>query len=282
MSTCSRIAALAAAAYFYALVTVSGAVATEISVLSTAGPMPVVMGALIPIFEQASGNKVTIKFQGVAEMFLELKGSASIDLVIADQDTIGDLVERRTIASSSRVMVSQVGIAVRAGAPKPDIGSADALTAALIGAKSIAYGQGASGRHFVSMISRLNLVFALRSWSVIIQGKPVGAAVAAGEAEIAVAQIAELLPIPGIDVVGPLPGDLQKAITYMAGAPAAAKNREAAKALVKFLIHRKLGQINETAQRPGSLSRVGQPITSRVRLKRIPLIVELIRNASSD
>jgi molybdate transport system substrate-binding protein len=109
-------------------------------------------------------------------------------------------------------MVSRVGIAVRAGAPKPDIGSADAVSTALIGAKSVDYGQGRSGRLFVSVISRLNLVYALRSKSIIVQGKPVGAAVAAGEAEIAVAQVTELLPIPGIDVVGPLPGDLQNTI----------------------------------------------------------------------
>jgi molybdate transport system substrate-binding protein len=158
MSSCSKIATLTLAGYFYVLVTASGAVATEISVVSTAGPMPVVMGALIPIFEQASGNKVTIKFQGVPEIFLELKGGANIDLVIADQDTIGDLAEKRAIAGSSKVMVSRLGMAVRAGAPKPDIGSADALSAALIGAKSVAYGQSASGRHFVSVISRLNLV----------------------------------------------------------------------------------------------------------------------------
>jgi molybdate transport system substrate-binding protein len=235
MSTRLRIAASAVAGSFYVMVAASGAVATEISVVSTAGPMPVVMGALIPIFEQASGNKVTIKFQGVPEIFLELKGGASIDLVIADEDTIGDLVEGREIAGGSRVMVSRVGIAVRAGAPKPNIGSADALSAALVGAKSVAYGQGASGRHFVSVISRLKLVYALRSKSIIVQGKPVGAAVAAGEAEIAVDQVAELLPVPGIDVVGPLPGDLQTTMTYMAGVPATAKNPQVAKALVKFL-----------------------------------------------
>jgi ABC-type molybdate transport system substrate-binding protein len=111
MSTRLRIAASAVAGSFYVMVAASGAVATEISVVSTAGPMPVVMGALIPIFEQASGNKVTIKFQGVPEIFLELKGGASIDLVIANEDTIGDLVEGREIAGGSRVMVSRVGIA---------------------------------------------------------------------------------------------------------------------------------------------------------------------------
>jgi molybdate transport system substrate-binding protein len=235
MSTWSRIAASAKAGCLCALVAASGAMAGEITVVSTAGPMPVVMGALIPMFEQASGNKVTIKFQGVPQIFADLKQGVSFDLVIADEEAIGDLVKSGDIAGSSRIMLSRVGIAVRAGAPKPDIGSPDALRAALLAATSVAYSQGASGRHFVSVISRLSLVNALRPKSIIVQGKPVGAAVAAGEAEIGVQQVAELLPVPGIDIVGPLPGDLQKIIVYAAGVPAKASNPEASKALVKFL-----------------------------------------------
>jgi molybdate transport system substrate-binding protein len=235
MSTWSRIAAWATAGFLGALVAGSGAMAAEINIVSTAGPMPVVMGALIPIFEQASGNKVTIKFQGVPQTFAQLKEGARIDLVIAEEDVIGDLVKSGAIATSSRIMLSRVGVAVRAGAPKPDIGSADALKAALTAAKSVAYSQGASGRHFVSVISRLNLANTVGPKSIIVQGKPVGEAVAAGEAEIGVQQVAELLPVPGIDIIGPLPGDLQKTIVYVAGVPAKAKDPGAAKALVKFL-----------------------------------------------
>ena len=209
--------------------------AREITVVSTAGPMPVMMGALIPIFERASGNKVAIKFEGVPQIYSQLREGASIDLVIADDEVIGDLVKRGDIADGSKIMLSRVGIAVRAGAPKPDIGTADALKAALIAAKSVAYSQGASGRHFVSVISRLKLANTLGPKSIIVQGKPVGAAVAAGEAEIGVQEVAELLPVPGIDIVGPLPGDLQKIIVYVAGVPANARVPEAGKALVKFL-----------------------------------------------
>ena len=235
MSTWPRIAAWATAGFLGAQVAGSGAMAGQINVVSTAGPMPVVMGALIPIFEQASGNKVTIKFQGVPQIFARLKEAPPIDLVIADEDVIGDLAKSGVIAASSRIMLSRVGIAVRAGAPKPDVGSADALKAALTAAKSVAYSQGASGRHFVSVISRLGLIYEMRPKSVIVQGKPVGAAVAAGEAEIGVQQVAELLPVPGIDIIGPLPGDLQKTIVYVAGVPANARDPGAAKSLVKFL-----------------------------------------------
>jgi molybdate transport system substrate-binding protein len=235
MSTWSRIAAWATTAFLGALVAGSGAMAREITVVSTAGPMPVVMGALIPIFARASGNKVVMRFEGVPQIYYQLREGASIDLVIADEDVIQDLVKRGDIADNSKVMLSRVDIAVRAGAPKPDIGTADALKVALIAAKSVAYSQDASGRHIVSAISRLKLANTLGQKSVIVQGKPVAAAVAAGEAEIGVQQVAELLPVPGIDIVGPLPGDMQKIIVYVAGVPAEGSDSEAAKALVKFL-----------------------------------------------
>jgi molybdate transport system substrate-binding protein len=235
MSTWSRIAAWATTVFLGGLLAGSGAIAREITVISTAGPMPVVMGALIPIFERASGNKVVMKFESVPQIYYQLREGASIDLVIADEDVIEELVKRGDIADNSKIMLSRVDIVVRAGAPKPDIGTADALKAALIAAKSVAYSQDASGRHFVSAISRLKLANTLGPKSVIVSDKPVAAAVAAGEAEIGVQQVAELLPVPGIDIVGPLPGDMQKIIVYVAGVPSEGANFEAAKGLVKFL-----------------------------------------------
>jgi molybdate transport system substrate-binding protein len=235
MSTWSKIAALAAAGCLSVLITGGAAIAAEITVVSTAGPMPEMLGALVPMFQQASGHKVTIKFQGAPQTINQLKEGASIDLVIAGDDVIGDLVKNGAVSGSSKIMLSRVGVAVRAGAPKPEIGSADAFKTALIAAKSVAYSRGASGQHFATVIARLGLVDTLKPKTVIVQGKPVGAAVAAGEAEIGVQQVAELLPVPGIDLVGPLPGDLQKIIVYAAAVPAKAKEPEAAMALMKFL-----------------------------------------------
>jgi molybdate transport system substrate-binding protein len=237
MSAGSKLIALATAGCLSVLIAGSAAVAAEINVVSTPGPMPVVMGALIPLFEHASGHKVTIKFQAGPQTLAQLKEGAGIDLLIADEEVIDDFVKDGMIAAggSTKVMLSRVGVAVRAGAPKPDIGSAEALKAALVAAKSVAYSQGASGRHFQSVIARLGLVDTLKPKTIIVQGKPVGAAVAAGEAEIGVQQVAELMPVPGIDLVGQLPGDLQKIIVYVAAVPAKARNPEAAKALAKFL-----------------------------------------------
>jgi molybdate transport system substrate-binding protein len=236
MSKGSRLVILAAAGCLCVLNAGSAALAAEINLVSTPGPMPEVLGALVPMFEHASGNKVTVKFQAGPQTLGQLKEGAGIDLLIADEEVIEDFVKAGLIAQggSTKVMLSRVGVAVKAGAPKPNIGSADAVKAALIAAKSVAYSQGASGRHFQSVIARLGLVDTLKPKTVVVQGKPVGAAVAAGEAEIGVQQVAELMPVPGIDLVGPLPAELQKIIVYVAAVPAKAKDPEAAKALAKF------------------------------------------------
>jgi molybdate transport system substrate-binding protein len=237
LSTGLKIIAWATVGCWSALIAGGGAMAAEINVVSTAGPMPEVMGALVPLFERASGHKVTIKFQGAPQTLGQLKEGAGIDLLIADDEAINEFVKDGVVApgAGAKIMLSRVGLAVRAGAPKPNIGSADALKAALVAAKSVAYSQGASGRHFLTVIARLGLVETLKPKTIVVQGKPVGAAVAAGEAEIGVQQVAELLPVRGIDLVGPLPGELQKIIVYEAAVPAKAKDPETAKALVKFL-----------------------------------------------
>src|ERR1700687_2876344 len=136
MSTWSKVAAWAAAGCLGALIAGGAATGAEITVVSTAGPMPEVLGALMPIFERASGHKVTLKFQGAPQIISQIRDGASFDLVIADEEVIGDLAKDGRIAAggSSRIMLSRVGVAVRAGAPKPDISSAAAFKAALIAA----------------------------------------------------------------------------------------------------------------------------------------------------
>jgi molybdate transport system substrate-binding protein len=236
MSKWSKLFACAAIACASALVG-NAAPAAEIRVIATAGPMPTLMGALTPLFEHASGNKVTIKFQGVPQTLGELKDGAAVDLLIADAEQMESFAKAGAVAASAptKIMLSRVGVAVKQGAPKPDISSSEALKAALTSAKTVAYSQGASGQHFVTVIARLGLTDTLKAKTIIVQGKPVGAAVAAGEAEIGIQQVAELMPVPGIDLVGPLPGDLQKIIVYEAAPAAKAKEAEAANALIKFI-----------------------------------------------
>jgi molybdate transport system substrate-binding protein len=128
-----------------------------------------------------------------------------------------------------------VGIAVKAGATKPDVSTPDKLKAALLAAKTVGYSQGASGQHFLTVIEKLGIADAVKGKAVVVQGRPVGEAIASGEAEIGVQQVAELRPVRGVDQFGEIPGALQKQIPYSAGVSAKAKDAATARALVTFL-----------------------------------------------
>ena len=132
---------------------------------------------------------------------------------------------------------SGIGVAVRKGANKPDIGSPDALKSALLAAKSVAHSKtGMSGIYFPTVLARLGIADEMKSRIVMPEpGTPVGELIAKGEAEIGVQQISELLPVAGVEIVGPLPAALQKITTFSAGLLAGAKDPDTAKALVKFL-----------------------------------------------
>ena len=131
---------------------------------------------------------------------------------------------------------SGAGVAVRAGTVKPDIATPDTFKRALLAAKTVGYSQGPSGVHFMTVLAKLGITEEVKAKGVVPPlGQRGGALVAKGDAEIGVQQITELLLIPGIDFVGPLPKELQANIVYATATPANAKERQAAAALVKFL-----------------------------------------------
>jgi molybdate transport system substrate-binding protein len=211
--------------------------AAEINVIASTA-MREVLEELIPLFERASGHKVTVSFQSGAVLPAKIKEGAQADLVVTTPETIDDLVKAAKVLANSRVdfVRSGAGVAVRAGAPKPEIGTPDAFRTALLAAKSVGYSQGPSGVHFLAVLARLGIADQVKAKGVVPPlGQRVGALVARGEAEIGVQQITELLQIPGIEFVGPLPKELQANIVYSTATPATAKQRDAAAALVKFL-----------------------------------------------
>ena len=234
MGAWSKIAA-ATAGCLCVLAAVGAARAAEIVVVS-AGAVKEVMDVLVPQFAQASGHKVTISFQSTAAVVTKMKDGASADLVFCPAEAMDDIIKAGRIAGGRTDFIrSGTGVAVRAGASKPDISTPAAFKAALLAAKSLAYSKGPSGQYFASVLDRLGVAEQMKSKSILIDGGPVGAVVARGDAEIGVQQIAELLPVAGIAFVGPLPADLQKMIVYSAGISTNAKQAEAAKALVTFL-----------------------------------------------
>jgi molybdate transport system substrate-binding protein len=130
---------------------------------------------------------------------------------------------------------SGIGVAVRAGAARPDIGSVDAFKRTLRQARSIAHSSSASGVYLESLLQRLGLAAELAPKIRKVEGEPVGQVVARGEAEIGFQQVSELLPVAGIDYVGPLPAEIQETTVFAAGIPVGASNAEDARALVGFL-----------------------------------------------
>ena len=237
------IAAAASIGLMFLLVLGIKAEAAELKVLSAFG-MQSVMEDLGPKFERATGHKLAISFATGGATVKRAQDGESADVVIALRQGIDSLVKNSKAAADNVTVVAHSGIvvAVRKGAPKPDISSPDALKRMLLAAKSISYvdpaSGGASGIHFAKVLDRLGIANEMKSKTVFPNPKTpgeVGVLVANGEAEIGVHVIQELIPVAGIDLVGPLPGDLQNTIVFSAAIITGAKDPAAAKALVDFL-----------------------------------------------
>jgi molybdate transport system substrate-binding protein len=221
---------------------ISGAVITaanaaDITVISSTA-MREALEALVPMFERASGHKVTVSFYSGAQLTAKVKEGAPADLVVTTPDSIDELVKAGKVVADSRVdfVRSGVGVAVRAGAARPDIGTAAAFRRALLAAKSVGISKGPSGVYLMGMLARLGIADEIKAKAMVPElGERLGTLVAKGEAEIGIQQVTELLPIPGIDFVGPLPAELQTIIVYATARCTGAKEPAAADALVKFL-----------------------------------------------
>jgi molybdate transport system substrate-binding protein len=211
--------------------------ALDINVMSS-NAMREALLELLPGFERASGHKVTPTFVGGVDIMKRMAAGATCDLVIMAGASIDQLIEQGKVVAGSRVdlVKSGIGVAVRAGAPRPDIGSADAVKRALLAAKSIAYSSGPSGVYLANLFARMGIADALKpKIKAVAPGVPAGSLVARGEAEIGFQQISELLPVGGIDLIGPLPAEIQEITVFSGGIHAAAAQPQAAKALTAFI-----------------------------------------------
>lgn len=198
-----------------------------------------VLDALAPAYERASGGGYAVTFDSAKRMLARIREGESGDVVILGSAVVEDLARSGVVRpGSSRLFArSRVGVAVRAGAPKPDISSVEAFRDALLDARAIAHTvHGASGMYVSDLLERLGIAQQMKGKIVTRPGGYIGGVVAAGEAEIAVQQIVELLAVPGIDLVGPLPGELQKVFESAAGIFAASSQPAAAESLLQFLL----------------------------------------------
>jgi molybdate transport system substrate-binding protein len=197
---------------------------------------------LLPQFETATGHKVTAVWSSSQVIQKRITSGEDADVVVM-ADILGkslteELIQQgKLVAGSSATFAkSAVGVAVRAGAPKPDISSADALKKSILAAKSIAFSAGASGTYLVSMLEKLGIYDQVKPKVATVKpSEPVGEVVARGDAEIGFHQVSELLPVKGIQFLGPLPAELQNITVYSGGVHSATKEAAAVGELVKFL-----------------------------------------------
>ena len=190
---------------------------------------------LVPQFERGTGHKVESLWVPSVQMMSRLKGGETVDLVILSAASLDALRNAGLISDRTDLARSGIGVAVKSGARKPDISSGEAVKRAVLAAKGIAYSTGPSGIYLMELFQRMGIAESIKSKVKQVQGEPAGGVVARGEAEIAFQQVGELLPVPGIDFVGPLPADIQQITGFSAGLHGAAKQPDAARALVKFL-----------------------------------------------
>ena len=193
---------------------------------------------LVPEFERASGQKVVTIWAGTVDIIKQISAGEDYDLIIASKSTIDDFVRSGKVENDSQVDIARsgIGVAVRRGARRPDIGSADALKRALVAAKAVGYSTGPSGVYLAALFERMGIATEMKAKSrQVPPGATVGPIIARGDVEIGFQQMSELLHVDGVDVIGPLPAEIQHITVITSGIPTAAKEPDAARALVRFL-----------------------------------------------
>jgi molybdate transport system substrate-binding protein len=207
---------------------------TAIKILS-GGAMRSLMIEIVPLFERATGIRVEAEFRLSSVLVKEIEDGAAFDVALLPRPDLDALEQGGKIEAGSTkdITRSAVGLAVRAGAPRPDISTVAAFKRALLGARTIAYSDGPSGDYIAGLLERLAIAPQMKP-RTRLTGGPVAELVANGEAEIGMQQIVAILPVKGADLVGPLPGELQNVIVYAAGVAAGVDCPASCRAFIAF------------------------------------------------
>jgi molybdate transport system substrate-binding protein len=221
---------------------------------------------LVPEFERKTGYAIVTAYGasiGNAPNAIpnRLQSGESADVVILASSALEELVKKRKVIPGTRVDLARsvIAMAVRAGAPKPDISTLEGLKRTLLAAKSIAYSDSTSGVYLsTELFQQLGIADAIRSKCMRIDVGMVGTVIARGEAEIGFQQLSELLPIAGIDIVGPIPSEAQKMTVYSGGVAVHSKQPAVAKQLLRFLAS---PEADATIKKSG-MEPVSEPLTS--------------------
>ncbi len=209
----------------------------------TSGAFTAAYLELVPEYERTSHHKMVSEFgpsmgTTVNAIPMRLARGEAIDVIIMAAPALDDLIKQGKVLAGSRVdlVLSRIAVAVKSGSPKPDISSVAALKRTLLAAKSIGYSDSASGVYLsTDLFPKLGIADQIKSKSRKIQATPVGNLVASGEIEIGFQQFSELLPVKGIEIVGPLPAAAQQVTIFAAGIPTTSKHPDLARAFIQFL-----------------------------------------------
>jgi molybdate transport system substrate-binding protein len=219
------------------LLPAGGGEAAEIKLLSGNGARAAVR-ELVAQFERTSGHRVAIRFEVNAALKRKIEAGEEFDAVVLNPPVLDDLIRQGRIAAGTRADIGQAGLGVgaRAGAPRPEIGSVAGFRQALLDASAVAYpGEGASGIYFVGLLDRLGIAAEMRPKLRPMAAEDTVEVVARGEADLVVVVASRLSGVPGVELVGPIPAELQTSIGFAAAVGAGAREPEAARALVRFL-----------------------------------------------
>jgi molybdate transport system substrate-binding protein len=214
--------------------------AAEIKVL-TAGAMKQVVLAVQPAFEQQTGHKIVVDNDTVGALTRRIEGGEAFDVAVLTPNAVQDLAAKGKIDAGRRATLARVGVGVmvKAGAPKPDVSTVEEFKQALQAAKSVAYidpaSGGSSGIYFDGLLTKLGIAEQVKAKAKLKKGGYVADLIVSGEAELGVHQISEIVPRAGVTLVGPLPPEIQNYTVYAAGIATAAREKDAAAALVRFL-----------------------------------------------
>ncbi len=232
----------AAAALFAVLLLLRPSIAADEIKVMTSGAFTAAYLELAPAFERSTGHRVVTEATSMGTVdngiVARLERGETIDVVIVSANDLDELIKAGRVRAGTRVDLarSAIGMAVRRGAPKPDISSVDALRRTLLEASSIAYSASVSGNYLsTELFQKLGIAERVLPKSRRIVGERVGTVVARGEAELGFQQISELLPIEGIDFVGPLPPEVQRVMVVSAGIGSASTHPDAAQHFIDFL-----------------------------------------------
>jgi molybdate transport system substrate-binding protein len=230
---------MAAIAALAACVPPATARAAEVKVFTSVA-LKSVLDELAPAYEKASGNKLTITYGLAADMKKRVLAGETADVIMLTRAMMEDLQKQQRLAGSLvNVAGTPVAVVARAGAPRPDIGTVEAFKKTLLAAKSIVYADpakgGLSGVVFARALDRLGIAEQMKAKTILVPGAQAADLVAKGEAELGVGQASEIVPIAGVQLVGPLPGELASVTLFTAAVGAGSGSPEAAKSLIEFL-----------------------------------------------